>query len=227
MEIGPVKALIGGSVLLIGGAVGGTNVSNLFKSSHPRIAEVEGGYVDHKDDLGGATNHGVTERVARESGYTGDMRDLPRAVADSIAFHRYWLPLQLDSIAWAGETPDTSKDARGPYQELAEQLYDISYNAGPSRAGRTLQRCLNVMNNQGRLWRDIPIDGVIGSGTMKAFDSYVERRGRAGALPLWGCVVGFQGGFYLAISEARSRNESFTYGWFVRLNKYIQPIEHD
>ena len=38
----------------------------------------EGGYVDHRDDPGGATNHGITEAVARGKGYTGSMRALKR-----------------------------------------------------------------------------------------------------------------------------------------------------
>ena len=34
-----------------------------------QVVEREGGYVNHQDDKGGATNFGVTEQKAREHGY--------------------------------------------------------------------------------------------------------------------------------------------------------------
>lgn len=54
------------------------------------IIEREGGYVNDPNDLGGATNYGITEKVAREWGYQGDMRDLPRIVAYQIYEQRYY-----------------------------------------------------------------------------------------------------------------------------------------
>ena len=41
----------------------------------------EGGYTDHPSDRGGPTNWGITEKVARAYGYTGDMRELERDLA--------------------------------------------------------------------------------------------------------------------------------------------------
>lgn len=58
----------------------------------------EGGFVDHPSDPGGATNHGVTERVARQHGYTGDMRDLPLSVATTIYRKQYWAMIKADQL---------------------------------------------------------------------------------------------------------------------------------
>lgn len=41
------------------------------------VEEREGRYVNHPSDPNGATNWGITERVARANGYQGDMRTLP------------------------------------------------------------------------------------------------------------------------------------------------------
>ena len=53
------------------------------------VFAVEGGYVNNPKDPGGATNHGITEQVARQHDYKGDMRDLTREVAESIYYADY------------------------------------------------------------------------------------------------------------------------------------------
>jgi len=59
----------------------------------------EGGYVDNPDDKGGPTRWGVTEKVARAHGYTGHMRDLPRATAVAIFEADYWFGPRFDLAA--------------------------------------------------------------------------------------------------------------------------------
>lgn len=63
-----------------------------------KILVLEGGYVDDPADSGGATNFGITERVARANGYTGHMRDLPRSKAAHIYAEKYWRSVHGDEL---------------------------------------------------------------------------------------------------------------------------------
>lgn len=101
----------------------------------------EGGYVDHPSDPGGATNHGITERVARQSGYTGHMRDLPLSVATDIYRKQYWAPIKAESL------PDA----------LRFHVFDAAVNSGPPQAIKWLQRAGQVAE-----------DGIIGPKTIAA-----------------------------------------------------------
>lgn len=48
------------------------------------VIDREGGYVHHPADRGGPTRWGITEAVARQRGWTGDMRGFPREEAAAI-----------------------------------------------------------------------------------------------------------------------------------------------
>jgi hypothetical protein len=52
-----------------------------FLTAFDKLLKHEGDYSDHKDDPGGKTRYGITEAVAREVGYRGDMRELPLDLA--------------------------------------------------------------------------------------------------------------------------------------------------
>ncbi|MFM0102007.1 glycosyl hydrolase 108 family protein [Paraburkholderia rhynchosiae] len=85
-----------------------------FDDAFEALIGNEGRYVDNPKDPGGATCWGVTERVARASGYAGPMTDLPRDTAKAIAKKLYWDPLHLDEF-----------DPR-----VAFQVFDANYNGG-------------------------------------------------------------------------------------------------
>ena len=84
------------------------------------VYAVEGGYVNDARDPGGATNYGVTEQVARASGYRGDMRRFPQhcdgpatICADAVYVRSYiaapgYMPLVEIEPAVAGELIDTA-----------------------------------------------------------------------------------------------------------------------
>ena len=112
-----------------------------FEKAFDKLLGHEGGYSDHAADPGGKTRFGITEAVARENGYQGDMRELPLALAKTIYRRKYWDAVRAD------ELPDA---VRYP-------VFDAAVNSGPGQAVRWLQRALGVAD-----------DGRIGPVTLGA-----------------------------------------------------------
>lgn len=123
------------------------------------VIAVEGGYVDHPFDPGGETNMGITEEVARDNGYYGPMRTLPRSVAESIYYKRY--------LVDPGYAPLVELDAA-----VTEELFDTTVNMGPARPSRWFQQSLNSICAS-----NIVVDGKIGRASVTAFAACQERNG--------------------------------------------------
>jgi len=160
----------------------------------------EGKYSNHVNDTGGETCWGVTVAVARAYGYTGLMKDLPRATAESIYRARYWVQPNFDKV-------NTLAPA------IAEELLDTGVNMGQAVAGKFLQRALNVLNDQGKLFPDVTADGNIGPMTLDALRQYLKHRGTQGVAVLLGMLNAQQSVRYMEIAEANKSQESFSYGW--------------
>ena len=84
---------------------------------------------------------GITKAVARENGYTGDMRELPLETAKQIAKVKYWDKVQAEMWPPA----------------LRFDLFDCTYHSGHAQAIKLMQRALNVAD-----------DGKIGPKTLLA-----------------------------------------------------------
>ena len=167
------------------------------------LLDREGGYVDHPNDPGGATNYGITERVARRHGYRGHMRDLPREVAKHIYAVDYWDGPGFASVAKHSEA-------------IAEELFDTGVNMGVSVASTFLQRALNGFNRQGELYDDIREDGNIGPVTIRTLAAYLQRRGQEAEAVMVRALNCFQGERYFVIAEGRAASEDFLYGWMAK-----------
>jgi lysozyme family protein len=102
-----------------------------FKASLARTAQHEAGYSNHPSDPGGETMYGITLRVARKWGYLGQMRFLPKSLAEEIFYKEYWLPIRGDDLPFP----------------LAYQLFDMSVNSGPPQTTKLLQRILGVKDD--------------------------------------------------------------------------------
>ncbi len=165
------------------------------------VIEIEGGFVNDSDDSGGATNFGITEEVARRYGYNYKIESLPRSLAFEIYSKKYWDALNLDAI-----------EKLSPL--IAQELVDTGINQGIGRAGEFLQRSLNVLNNRGTYFDDVVVDGDVGKKTLKALSSYLKMRGSRGEKVLYKMLNCLQGSFYITLSERRSKDEKFTFGWF-------------
>ena len=172
-----------------------------FDKAWKKTGLAEGGYVDDPDDSGGATNWGITERVARKWGYTGHMRNLPKSSATQIAKSEYWDVMSLDGI---------SALSKG----IALEMFDTGFNAGTGRASKFLQRSLNVFNRKGKDYNDIVVDGAVGPKSVATLKSFLDKRGKEGEVVMLRALNALQGEFYVELAERREKDESFIFGWF-------------
>lgn len=164
----------------------------------------EGGYVNHKNDLGSETNFGITVKTARANGYTGPMRDMTRDFAREVYRRQYVIAPGFDKIA------DLS-------QPIAAELVDTGVNMGPKVAAQFLQRALNGLNNQGRDYGELVVDGAAGQNTRAALAAFLKKRGKEGERRLLLLLNAIQGERYLSLCEGRAANEAFLYGWLSRV----------
>ena len=176
-------------------------MSKLKLDTINEIIDIEGGYVNDSADSGGATRYGITEAVARRYGYTYKMESLPRSLAFEIYSKRYWDSLNLDEVEKLSHM-------------IAKELADTGVNMGVGRAAEFIQRSLNVLNNNGKFYNDIKVDGDIGGKTIKALQSYLGIRGKDGETVLFKMLNSLQGAFYITLAERRTKDEKFVFGWF-------------
>lgn len=172
------------------------------------IIKVEGGYVNDPSDSGGATNYGITEKVARKYGFTNDMIDLPRETAFRIYSEQFWDRLKLSTIQELSEM-------------ISEEVADTGVNMGIHRAATFLQRSLSVLNNGEKYYDDLIADGELGQKTIRALSEYLAHRGSEGEMVLLKMLNSLQGAFYVELSERRVKDEKFIYGWFVNRVKIV------
>ena len=164
------------------------------------IISREGGFVKHVDDPGGATRFGITEAVARRAGYIGHISELPEALARRIYREMYYEGPKFDQVAKLSE-------------KIAEELTDTGVNMGVGVASTFLQRALNVLNQQAKLYPDLVVDGQLGPRSLAALNSYLGHRGKAGEIVMLKLLNCLQGARYVELAEKNPKLESFLYGW--------------
>lgn len=186
-----------------------TVAASLFDRRIQGVLGKEGGYVNDPADRGGETIWGITHTTARAFGYVGSMRVMSRDQAVTIYRRRYWIAPGFDRI-----------EAIDPAISL--KLLDWGITSGPSVGTKALQRALNLLNREGALYPDVPVDGAAGALTRAALEAFVAARGREGRLVLLGMVTAQQSCYYMSIAETRPANERFEYGW--QLNRALAGI---
>lgn len=112
-----------------------------FDTAFNKLLGIEGDYSDHPSDPGGKTRWGVTEAVAREVGYKGDMRELPVDLAKRIYLEKFWTPIKAEELPVG----------------IRYTVFDGAVNSGVGQSIKWLQRALGVVD-----------DGVIGPKTLAA-----------------------------------------------------------
>ena len=166
------------------------------------IITVEGEYSNDPSDSGGATRWGITEKVARANGYTGDMRELPTTVAYDIYYKQYVVLPEFDEVYKVSP-------------QISEELVDTGVNMGISIASKFLQQALNALNDGGTQYSDLVVDGVLGNRSISSLQSFLARRGANGTKVLLRALNSRQCARYISIAESTPKNERFVYGWIL------------
>lgn len=132
------------------------------------ILRIEGGFVNHPADPGGATNHGISLRYARSKGLQFDLdrdgdvdehdiRLVTPEIARGAFFEDFFYGPKIHTLP----------------EPLHAQMFDYAVNSGPGQAIKSLQHALN------RLGYRLATDGRIGLMTQQATLSAVTRFGVA------------------------------------------------
>ncbi len=173
-------------------------ISDKFKKAHEFTKQYEGGYVDHPDDKGGATNYGISiqflkdvdthvlKRVGIDTPITKEtIKQLAEVQAMELMYIEFWLKLKLeqhvDSIAFA--------------------IYDIAVNHGVYGGTRIVQRAINKYNGEDVL----RVDGIKGEITDKAINVAGET--------LFPALIQERLRYYTDIVESNPKQRVFLKGW--------------
>lgn len=158
----------------------------------PHLLKWEGGYVCDPDDLGGATNMGVTMNTyiayCRRKGYpvptVTRLKNLSKKQWTDILRTMYWERFGADGIS---------------SQSVANICVDWLWLSG-SVAIKRVQEIVGVK-----------VDGIVGVKTLAAINS-------RSPLSLFGAIKQARKEHIDEICEARPKNEKFRRGWLNRLN---------
>ncbi|MEL7831823.1 glycosyl hydrolase 108 family protein [Citromicrobium bathyomarinum] len=187
----------------------------------------EGGYVNHPSDPGGATNHGVTVAVAREKGFSGNMRDLkrecdfpivlPSGIRDALSEAE----LQALETDEDGDTPCAAQILFEDYilapgflplvvidDAVAEEVIDTAVNMGPYRPSRYFQRAVNQVCNT----RLVP-DGRVGPLSVKAWRDCRDNLGPRACVRMLDALDRQQEAEYDRLVRVNPKLRAFRRGW--------------
>jgi lysozyme family protein len=183
-----------------------------FRTAYNIVRQNEGGYANNKADRGGETYKGIARKfwgqwsgwkiidsISKDSGFEAALeknQDLQSAV---LAFYKqnFWNELRLDDV----------QD-----QSIANELFDTAVNMSVNTAGEFLQRTLNVLNNNGKSYDDLLVDGKIGAKTIQTLNAH---KSPARVLKVLNVL---QGAKYVGICEHDPSQEVFMASWMSRVS---------
>lgn len=158
-----------------------------FREYAPKLLQIEGGFVNHPDDLGHATNMGVTIQTYRE--YCGrektirDLQNMSYDVWGKIMKDMYWDKCKADQI---------------DNQSVAEIFVDWCVNSGA--AG--IRKAQDVIG--------VKPDGIVGPVTLSAINTSDPQM-------LFDRLKAARQQFYINIVKNKPSQKVFMNGWMNRL----------
>jgi lysozyme family protein len=170
-----------------------------------RIIEREGDvFTNDPNDSGGPTRFGITQGALSEflgrPALVSDVMMLDRPQAVEFYWHKQVYKPKFDQIVAISEA-------------VGAEVIDTGTLTGTPRAGMFLQRALNAMNNGGKHYADVLVDGDCGPRTREALRAFIAKRGAEGEKVLVAALNSLLGEFLIDLAERRPKDEAFLYGW--------------
>jgi lysozyme family protein len=179
-----------------------------FDKAFDNVIAVEGGYVNDPADRGGETYKGIARKmwpywkgwatIDAKSRYP----NFPKCLETSSELDdyvrefykvRFWQPLRCDDVP----------------AEIRLELFDTGVNQGIGTAVTHLQRALNLLNDNGRLYADLKVDGGIGPVTVATANRCPDKRALHNTMNI------LQGMQYVTIAERNPVQQRFFRGWIL------------
>ena len=221
-----------------------------FERAHAFTARWEGGLVDHPDDPGGITNHGVSFRwvkdlaeEARRRCRQEDRRCENSARQGGPRCEMQALDMDMDGDVDADDIRACTKEQaavlfRQHFWDklgcdalplpLAVTLYDGAVNMGPGRAVRQLQAALNLVGeNRLDIFEPLAEDGIMGPRTREVAQAiaHIDADFYTARQSLRQ-----RDAFYRQLAARRPSMQAFLNGWRNRvkaLGDYLAELERE
>lgn len=164
-----------------------------FEKAFRELILIEGGYVNDPLDKGGKTKYGISQKAFPNT----NIKSLTLEQAKGIYYKHYWSHprMNLDLL---------------PDYAVALELFDTGVNMGTGIARRILQEALNLLNRNGKNFKDLQVDGIIGAKTFAAYQQVDKKT-------LLKVLNGLQFMRYVEICLANPEQEHFFNGWMQRV----------
>lgn len=137
----------------------------------------EGGYCNDPDDAGGETYKGIARNKQHQ--WVGWMivdklktqANFPKILDDDFSLQQdvksfykknFWDVYSADSI---------------PNQDICNEIFDTGVNQGTGTAAKYLQEALNLLNRNEADYKDLLVDGNIGSITLSVLNNHKNLKG--------------------------------------------------
>lgn len=187
--------------------LGGTGAAAALIAILGAIYADEGGYVNHPSDPGGATNHGITQEVARQHGYQVDMRFFPRHCAGSaqVCADDIYIDSYIKPMTGGQDMPLLAIDPA-----VSEELANTATNMGLQRPSRWFQQALRQYGYP------VAVDGKIGPRTVRYAREFRMVTGWRGCRLMLDNLDARQRAEYDRIVRARPASKVFYKGWINR-----------
>jgi lysozyme family protein len=174
-----------------------------FRKAIKVLLDHEGGFSNHPNDPGGATNHGISLRYLRTLGELGDI-DLDGDVdIDDIQL----LTIEKSSFIYQREWWNRFRYNLINDDEIATKMLDWAVNVGFVPTHKIVQRALNLLPaEKGQEKEYLKVDGILGKKTMAALNAADPKR-------LMILLRGVLASYYVSLAEGNQRFEDFIVGW--------------